>query len=87
MYADLPSVSEVAAQAVSAGSELLLNAPTEDEDAKFRCLIALGTFAEAAGETKTLARDLGLDDVAETMRAQGGKVADAAADLKTVLSR
>jgi len=87
VYADLPSVAEVAAQAVSAGYELLLNAPTEDEDAKFRCLIAIGTFANAAGDTKTLAKDLGLDDVAETMRAEGGKVADAAADLKTVLSR
>jgi hypothetical protein len=54
------AAAEVAAQAISAGSELLLSAPVEDVDSRFRCLLALGTLAAASAESKSLAADLGL---------------------------
>ena len=75
-------------QAISAGSELVLSAPEEDEDSRFRCLLALGTLAAASVDSKALAVDLGLADVATTLAVSGaGKVRDAATDLKTVLSK
>ena len=84
-----PLVADAAPQAVSAGAELLLNADAAgaDEDAAFRCLVALATFALASVEVKALERDLGLDDVAKAMKARGGKVGDAAKDLEKALAR
>lgn len=74
-------------QALSAGCELLLSVPAEDEDAKFRCLVAVGTLAASSAECKTLANDLGLNDVATALAVSAtGRVRDAAADLKAVLS-
>jgi hypothetical protein len=66
----------VAAQCISAGSELLFDSPPEDEDSRFRCLLALGTLAAAPGtlgkESKGLAGDLGLGDVAAGLVAGRG---------------
>lgn len=88
VVAYLPAAAEVAAQSISAGSELLLSAPAEDEDSRFRCLVALGTFAAASDEYKSLAADLGLGDVAAALAVgDAGRVRDAAADLKAVLSK
>ena len=82
------AAAELAVQAISAGSELLLSAPEDDEDSRFRCLLALGTLATASSESKSLAVDLGLGDVAATLAVSNpGKVRDAANDLKTVLSK
>jgi phospholipase A-2-activating protein len=65
---------ECAAQAVSAGSELLLSCPAADDDCRFRA---------------SLASDLGLADVAEALRVSGGteRTREAAGDLKLAMSR
>jgi|Transcript_9642 hypothetical protein len=81
---------ECAAQAVSAGSELLLSCPAADDDCRFRALIALGTLVlNGSAECKSLASDLGLADVAEALRVSGGteRTREAAGDLKLAMSR
>ena len=82
------SITEVAAQAVSCGVELLLNASSDekDADAKFRTMVALGTFAISSSETKMLLVDLGLGDIATSMKLVGGKVGQAAEDVKIALA-
>ena len=84
------AVAECAPRAVSVGAELLLSCPSEDEDARFRTLVALAQIAADGGaECKSLAKDLGLGDVAEALRVSGGseRVRDAAGDLKLAMSR
>ena len=77
-------------RAVSVGAELLLSCPAEEDDARFRTLVALAQIAADGGaECKSLAKDLGLGDVAEALRVSGGseRVRDAAGDLKLAMSR
>ena len=81
---------ECAAQAVSAGSELLLSCPAGDDACRFRALISLGTLVlNGSAECKSLASDLGLADVAEALRVSGGteRTREAAGDLKLAMSR
>ena len=60
------AVAECAPRAVSVGAELLLSCPAEEDDARFRTLVALAQIAADGGaECKSLAKDLGLRDVAE----------------------
>ena len=89
-YALRHQARECAAQAVSAGSELLLSCPAADDDCRFRALIALGTLVlNGSAECKSLASDLGLADVAEALRVSGGteRTREAAGDLKLAMSR
>ena len=84
------AVAECAPRAVSVGAELLLSCPAEEDDARFRTLVALAQIAADGGaECKSLAKDLGLGDVAEALRVSGGseRVRDAAGDLKLAMSR
>ena len=84
------SLAECAPRAVSVGAELLLSCPADDDDARFRTLVALAQIASDGGaECKSLAKDLGLGDVAEALRVSGGseRVRDAAGDLKLAMSR
>ena len=90
VHASSDAVAECAPRAVSAGAELLLSCPADDDDARFRTLVALAQIASDGGaECKSLAKDLGLGDVAEALRVSGGseRVRDAAGDLKLAMSR
>jgi phospholipase A-2-activating protein len=90
---------EVAPQAAAVGAELLMNATDlaandgAESDASavvFRALVALGTLAAKSAETKSLLRDLGVRELADSLarsRPEGKtNVASAAEDVKKALA-
>jgi phospholipase A-2-activating protein len=90
---------EVAPQAAAVGAELLMNATDlaandgAESDASavvFRALVALGTLAAKSAETKSLLRDLGIRELADSLarsRPEGKtNVASAAEDVKKALA-
>jgi phospholipase A-2-activating protein len=90
---------EVAPQAAAVGAELLMNATDlaandgAESDASavvFRALVALGTLAAKSAETKSLLRDLGVRELADSLarsRPEGKtNVTSAAEDVKKALA-
>jgi hypothetical protein len=91
---------EVAPQAAAVGAEILMTVSTDlaandvaESDASavvFRALVALGTLAAKSAETKSLLRDLGVRELADSLarsRPEGKtNVASAAEDVKKALA-
>ena len=95
--ASLAAAREVAPQAAAVGAELLMNATDlaanleNESDASavvFRALVALGTLAAKSAETKSLLRDLGVRELADSLARSRteGKIAEAAEDVKKALA-